>query len=350
MKIQEIDTPALLVDLDAMEHNLACMAGFFADKPAKLRPHFKNHRVISLARRQLEAGAIGMTVSTLREAEILVEHGITEILLANEIAGDLKIRHALEISAYSGLILAVDNASVVRDMGRLSRDRGVGLRVLVDVNLGLDRCGVSNPEAAADLARLAAAEGLQVHGVMGYEGHLQVLKPGPEKNERCRDATGLLLACAEAIRDQGIRAPIVSTGGTGTYYLAGNTPGVTEIQAGTYLVSDTAYVEYGALFRRSLTMLATVVSATDGSAVLDCGLKVISAERGLPCLKGIDGVRLKVLHAVHGLVDCSCSPGCLTVGKHVELWVYYSDGTINLHQKMYGVRGENVEEVFTIER
>jgi D-serine deaminase-like pyridoxal phosphate-dependent protein len=350
MNIREIDTPALLVDLDAMEHNLACMAGFFADRPAKLRPHFKNHRVISLARRQLDAGAIGMTVSTLREAEILVEHGITDILLANEIAGDGKIRQALDISAQCGLILAVDNASVVRDMGRLSRNRDLSLRVLIDVNLGMNRCGVSGIEDAVALAVLAEAEGLRVCGVMGYEGHLQRLQPGPEKGELCAQSAGLLVACANAIRQHDIAATIVSTGGTGTYYLAGNRPGVTEIQAGAYLVNDTGYSDLGVSFRRSLTVLTTVISATNGSAVLDCGVKAVSGERGLPCLKGIDGAKLNALHAVHGLVEITDPSARMTVGQQVELWVYYSDGTINLHQKMYGIRGAAVEEVFTIER
>jgi D-serine deaminase-like pyridoxal phosphate-dependent protein len=286
----------------------------------------------------------------LREAEILVEHGITDILLANEIAGDLKIRHALDLSARSVLIVAVDDASVVRDMGRLSRSRKAPLNVLVDVNLGMNRCGVPTVEAAVDLAKLAAAEGLRVRGVMGYEGHLQVLKPGPEKNDVCARATGLLLACAQAIRREGIAGEIVSTGGTGTHYLAGDAPGVTEIQAGSYLVMDTAYVERGAVFQRSLTVLATVISARNGSAVLDCGVKAMSGERGLPCLKGIDGAQVKALHAVHGLVNIADPSVRLTIGDRVELWVYYSDGTINLHQKMYGVRQGTVEEVFTIER
>jgi hypothetical protein len=113
---------------------------------------------------------------------------------------------------------------------------------------------------------------------------LQVLKPGTEKNELCARATGLLVACAQAIRHEGIAAEIVSTGGAGTYYLAGNTPGVTEVQAGCYLVTDTACVERGAVSRRSLTLLAIVISARNGSAVLDCGVKAISGERGLPCL------------------------------------------------------------------
>ncbi len=351
MKIQELDTPALLVDLDAMESNLDRMAAFFRDKRAKLRPHFKNHKVPLLAWKQLEAGAIGITCATLDEAEVLVNHGVRSILIANEIAGAHPIERLADLSRHGDLIAAVDDARVVADMARTSRRRGIPLSVLIDVDVGLKRCGVAPGEPVRALACAAAASGLCVRGVMGYEGHLQEIAPGEERDAQVREVARSLVVSRQMIEDAGIAgAEIVSTAGTGTYAVSGEVPGVTEIQAGSYLLMDTIYVERRAPFTRSLTVLATVVSRPEpGRAVLDCGVKAISGERGLPAVKDIEGVEVTALHAVHA--PLALRPGvCLEVGQKVELWVRYSDGTVNLHSRMYGVRDGEVEEVFRIER
>lgn len=152
------------------------------------------------------------------------------------------------------------------------------------------------------------------------------------------------------IEKDGIPVEIVSTGGTGTYPVGGVYPGVTEIQAGSYLLMDTLYVTRGSTFTRSLTVLATVVSRPEPNrAVIDCGLKELSAERGLSLVRGMEGVELKALHAEHGLLEIQNSGVSLEIGQRVELWVHYSDATVNLHQRMYGVRNGEIEEVFRIE-
>ena len=148
MMFREIDTPALLVDLDAMESNLNRMAAFFRDRTAKLRPHFKNHKVPLLAWKQLQAGAIGITCATLREAEILVNHGIRSILIANEIAGEEKIDWFADLSRHADLIVAADSERTVSELACVARKRNIRLSILVDVNVGLNRCGVHAGEAA----------------------------------------------------------------------------------------------------------------------------------------------------------------------------------------------------------
>ncbi len=206
MGVACITTPALLVDLDAMEFNLRRMADFFADKPCKLRPHFKNHKAPLLAWKQLRAGAIGMTCATLREAEILVHHGVDNVLIANEIAGDLKAERLAELSRQASVVVAVDNCSSIRDLARAQRNRGSQIQVVVDIDIGLLRCGVQPGEAALKLAECAAGEGLKVCGVMGYDGHFQVMPPSPERDQLVRAGSKSLVdsaALPRGSRDRG---------------------------------------------------------------------------------------------------------------------------------------------------
>jgi len=351
LKKDQITTPALLVDLDAMESNLHCMAAFFRDRACKLRPHFKNHKTPLLALKQVRAGAIGMTCATVREAEILVSHGIGSILIANEIAGDTKAEWLADLSRHASMIVAVDNRGAAADLARAQRDRKTQIEVVIDIDIGLNRCGTQAGEPALDLARFALSEGLKVRGIMGYDGHLQGVAKSPERDELIRQGSKALVDSAALFERAGIPVSIVSTGGTGTHAISGDYPGITEIQAGSYLLMDTIYVNRGAPFQRSLTVLATVISVKEsGHAVLDCGVKAISGERGLPTLKDAPGAQLTALHAEHALIKPEPDSRVkLEVGEKVELWANYSDATVNLHSHFYGVRNGQVEEVYRIE-
>ena len=350
MKLDQVKTPALMVDLDAMEANLRDMANFFSGRPCKLRPHFKNHKTPVLAWKQIRAGAIGMTCATLREAEILVEHGIASILIANEIAGQEKPERLADLARNASVMVCVDNCHSIRDLAAAQRNRKSQLEVLVDVNTGLNRCGVVPGQAALDLARYALEHGLAVRGIMGYEGHLQALPPSPERDEIVRQGAKAIVESAALLESAGIPAPIRSTGGTGTYAVAGDYPGITEIQAGSYLLMDNIYVSRRAPFQRSLTVLATVISTRGSShAVLDSGVKAVSGERGFPTLKDLPGARLSALHAEHAIVELDAQSPSLTPGQKVEVWVHYSDATVHLHSRMYGVRNGELEEIFPIQ-
>jgi D-serine deaminase-like pyridoxal phosphate-dependent protein len=349
-KYAEIETPALLVDLDAMDQNLRTMAQFFGAQSAKLRPHFKNHRVLELAARQMEHGAIGITCARLWQAERLLQIGIRNILIANEVAGETSLRRFVELSREAPVLIAVDNTSVVREMARLARNAKVTLHVLVDVDLGLKRCGMPPGEAAVSLALTVAAEGLAFRGIMGYEGHLQPLVSGPEKQAAVSQAMHSLISTKQQMEASGLRVEIVSCGGTGDYEIAGAYPGVTENQAGSYLLMDTWYAPYAPNFRPALSVLTTVISKTDGArVVLDAGVKAISGERGLPSVKEMPGLKLRALHAEHAPVEILEPVDKLDVGDKLELAVQYHDGTIQLHDRMYGVRNGSVECIFSIE-
>jgi D-serine deaminase-like pyridoxal phosphate-dependent protein len=350
MKLEQITTPALVVDLDAMESNLNSMAAFFRERACKLRPHFKNHKTPLLAWKQIRAGAIGMCCATVREAEILVEHGIGSILIANEIAGVEKPERLAELSRHASVMVAVDNEMSIRDLARAQRSKGTQVEVLIDINIGLNRCGTVAGEPALTLAQCAARHGLAVRGVMGYDGHLQGVAPSPERDEEVSRGSKALVESAALLEGAGIPASVISTGGTGTFAVSGDHPGITEIQAGSYLLMDNIYVGRKAPFQRSLTVLATVISTRGQKfAVLDCGVKAISGERGLPTVKNVPGAQLTALHAEHAPIELDPQAAPLVPGQKVELWVHYSDATVNLHSSLYGVRHGQVEDIFSIE-
>jgi D-serine deaminase-like pyridoxal phosphate-dependent protein len=342
-----IETPALLVDLTAMERNLARMAGYFEKGPTRLRPHYKNHKCPELARRQLAAGAIGITCATVSEADALVRNGIGPVLIANEIAGDPKIRHFVELSRIADVTVAVDSVTAIESLAAASREAHVTLNVVVDIDVGQHRCGVCPGEPAAALARCAIRAGLRMRGLMGYEGRLQ---PGPERMLSAQAGIEKLAASKKLIESQGIRVEIATAGGTSTYSVYGKYPEVTDIQCGSYLLMDTDYPSWCTDFEPALSVLGTVISRTGNERVIaDVGLKAISSERGLPRLKDLDGASLRKLNAEHAIIDIRNPALALAPGDQIEIWAHYSDATVNLHDRLYGIRNGAVAETFRIE-
>jgi D-serine deaminase-like pyridoxal phosphate-dependent protein len=350
MTKQELETPALLVDLSRMEANLERMASFFRDVPAKLRPHFKNHKCPDLAARQLEAGAIGMTCATLREAECLVHHGVRSVLLANEITDGSKMRQLVDLARRAEVIVCVDNEKIVDELARTAANRQTQLSVLVDVDVGAHRCGVPPGEAAVRMARAAVQKGLRFRGLMGYEGGVIRKLPSLEREQAAAAAMRALVGTAASLRQEGITAEILSGGGTGTYSISGRFPGVTEIQAGSYLLMDTDYRKCCTDFDLTLTVLTSVLSKTQGERiVMDAGLKSLSCEHGIPMAKDMPGLSIRRLTAEHGIIDLKDPAAPVDVGDKIEIWVHYSDATVNLHDRIWGVRDGQVEETFRLE-
>jgi D-serine deaminase-like pyridoxal phosphate-dependent protein len=350
MDIGAIDTPALLVDLDTIERNQRQLNEVFAGKTVGVRPHFKNHRVLKLAERQMASGAIGITCARLWQAERLIRSGIRDVLVANEIAGERMIRTFIELSRTAPVIIGVDNAAVVDEMARLAGPERGTLNLVVDFDLGLRRCGVVDAAAGLALSRRVLDAGMHFRGVMGYEGHLQPLPPGPNKERVVKEALAKLVAGKELIERDGIPVEIVSCGGTGDCAIVSEFVGVTEAQPGSYLLMDSWYAPFAPDFQPALTVLATVSSRTDNERlVIDAGVKAISGERGLPSVVGFDGSRLKALHAEHAPIEIIDRKAAPEVGEKVQIRVHYHDGTVHLHQEMYGIRNGAVEEIFQIE-
>jgi D-serine deaminase-like pyridoxal phosphate-dependent protein len=347
----ELDTPALLIDLPAMERNIARMAAFFADKKAKLRPHAKTHKCPIISHKQLEAGnAVGVTCAKLGEAEVLAAAGIKDILIANQIVGPQKIARLMSLARQAEVMVAVDDPINVQQLSAAAVDAGVQLRVLVEVNIGMNRCGVEPGEPALELARrVAEARGLRFMGLQGYEGHLVMHRDLEERRQGTLAAMKRLVETRRLIESSGLEVEIVSGGGTGTYDITGRVEGVDEVQAGSYVFNDVRYRSVGAPFECALTVLATVISRpTPTLAITDAGHKVLTSEFGLPELVGVDGARLVGLSEEHGKLEFRTPNYDLHPGDRVELIPSHGCTTINLFDCYHVIRDGRLEAVWEI--
>lgn len=347
---QEIDTPALVIDMVVMEDNISRMAGYFKGIDADLRPHIKTHKCPIIAHKQLAAGAKGITCSKLGEAEVMIQAGIKDILIANEIVGTRKIKRLMDLAAQADLTVAVDDPENVDHLAGAARAAGVTVGVLVDVNVGMNRCGVEPGQAALDLARkVHRSQGLLFQGLMGYEGHVVGLASFQERSRKGREAMKLLVETKELIERSGLPVQVVSSGGTGTYDISGPYPGVTEIQAGSYIFMDAHYRETGIEFGCALTLLATVVSLhLPDRIITDAGIKTITNDFGMPAVKGREELELVRLNEEHGTIRTIAGKGPLRIGDKIELIPSHGCTTINLHDQYYAMRNGKVEAVFPI--
>lgn len=351
----ELDTPALLVDMDVVERNVNIMADFCRQSGVAIRPHAKIYKATpTFAWMQLRAGAVGLTVAKVSEAEVLAAAGIKSILIANQVVGALKIRRLVNLAAYTELIVAVDSLENIAQLSAAASQRGVELGVLVEIDIGNNRCGVlpfgPAREAAAAVER---APGLKFRGVMGYDGHLAFLEDKDEQRRRSIEAYTLLVGVRDDLICAGFPVEIVSGGGSATYRYAASVQGVTELQAGSYILNDTAYAQSSLPeFGCALTVLATVVSRPDRPdaadvAVLDTGRKSLSLTYGFPQVKSIDG-EVYSMPQEHARLRLAPGAPPLRAGDQVELWVRDANETVNLYDCMYAMRGDTVEAVWDI--
>jgi D-serine deaminase-like pyridoxal phosphate-dependent protein len=326
VRVSELQTPALVVDADAFEHNLSAMASELPG--ARLRPHVKAHKCTALAKHQADAGHRTFTCATIGEVEGMARAGLgDDLLLANEVVDATRLGVVVEAGAR--VTLAVDSEATI--------DAAVagGVReVVIDVNVGLPRCGC-RPEDAGRLADSARSKGLEVRGVMGYEGHVVGLEDRAERIKKVEECMLLLVAAHEVVGGD-----LISAGGTGTYDI--NT-WANEIQAGSYALMDTAYAKLDLPFRQALTVAATIISVSDGWAVADSGLKALGMDHGNP--------------TVNGGTVWFCSDEHLTfapnepvaVGDRVTVVPAHVDPTVAYHDRMHLVRDGEVIDVWPVD-
>jgi D-threonine aldolase len=325
VRISDLPTPALLVERDVLDANLATMSA--ALPGPRLRPHVKAHKTTALARRQAALGHAGFTCATVRECEVLAAAGLgADLLLANEVL-DARRLGAL-VADGARVTVAVDSPETVA-----AAAAGGVREVLVDVDVGLGRCGCA-PERAGELAAVARAAGLSVRGVMGYEGHL-MLVPEPDRARGTAAAMALLTRAAADVGGE-----LVSAGGTGTYRV--NT-WATEIQAGSYALMDTAYGAFGHPFGQALSVLGTVISTSAGYAVADVGLKALGMDHGPPT---IDGAQVRRCSDEH-VSFVPAEP--VRVGGRVRVLPAHVDPTVVLHERMHLVDGDTVLETWPVD-
>lgn len=351
MTFQEIPTPALLVEVPAMERNVRRMADFFAGLSCKLRPHFKAHKTPEIASRQLAAGSCtGLTCATVGEA-VVAATLCDDVLLANEIVDPARCDRVAELAARVRMTVAVDSAVGLERLAAAGDRAGVRIGVLVDVNVGMDRCGVAPGDAAVALARQAVAlRGVSLRGVMGYEGHVQPVGDRVERTRQAQAAMRALIETADRVRRAGLPCEVVSAGGTGTFDISGLVPGVTEIQAGSYALMDTDYARVGVPFEQAVTVLGTVVSRPAADrCVADCGHKSMTKDHGLPRVQGVPGAEVVSLNDEHATLRVP--PGCgLAIGDRVQLIPSHVDPTVNLHDLVYAVDNGTLLGVWPIAR
>jgi D-serine deaminase-like pyridoxal phosphate-dependent protein len=325
-RVSELTTPALLVDAEAFEHNLSAMAAALPGQ--RLRPHVKAHKCTAIAKRQRRAGHVGFTCATLREIEQMAEAGLgDDLLLANEVVDAQRLAPVLARGAR--VTLAVDSELTIDAAAR------AGVReVLIDVNVGLPRCGCA-PEDAGRLADRARASGLRVRGVMGYEGHAMAMTDAEKRMRAVEEAMDKLRAAHERTGGE-----VVSAGGTGSYDINRL---ATEIQAGSYVLMDTAYAKLELPFRQALFVLATVVSVSPAHAVADCGLKALGMDHGNPSIQGAQVWFCSDEHVTFK------PERPVRVGERIRVLPAHVDPTVAYHERMHLVAGDEVLETWPVD-
>ena len=357
MREEDVDTPALLIDLDAFEHNLDHMAELLAPTGARLRAHAKTHKSPVIAGLQIARGAIGQCVQKVAEAEALSWGGIADILVSNEVVGASKLARLAALSRISKVAVCVDDALQVAAIETAAQEAGVRLPVLVEIDVGAGRCGVApGPDAVALAKRIAASKHLIFGGLQAYHGSAQHKRTVEERRTLIGSAVDASRRTVEQLRQQGLDCPIVGGAGTGTFQIESWSGVYNEIQAGSYVFMDADYArnldEAGApvsTFRHSLFVLATVMSAPKRElAVLDAGLKALAVDSGMPTIWQRPDIRYLSASDEHGKLDVGSETTPPKLGEKLRLVPGHCDPTVDRYDWYVGVRGGRVECLWPI--
>jgi 3-hydroxy-D-aspartate aldolase len=348
--VSELDTPCLILDLDAIDHNMRVMADYYAERSSKLRAHSKNHKTPALAHRQIRLGGTvgGVCAAKVSEAEVMVHGGIPSVFITSEIVTRLKINRLCTLAREAEMIVACDNARNARDLSDAAMANGVDLGVIIEVETGLRRCGVQTIEQGVALAKTVhSLPGLTFRGVMSH----QVIAAMPEREDRVVEGRRLIqkvIVLKDAIIAEGIPVEIVSTGETWSYDVAGEISGVTEVQGGSYLVMETSYA-YMAEFQFAGQVLTTIISTPrPGVAVGDAGLKSLTSLRSMPAVANRPGVTVETMYPEHAIFRLAAGVQ-LHVGEQLCLIPAQQDATVSRWDRFIGVRKGKVEAVWDIQ-
>lgn len=355
--VAEIETPALVIDLDALDRNIAKMAEFSRATGVGVRPHAKTHKSADIARRQIAHGAVGQCVQKVGEAEVLVRGGVTDVLVSNQIVGERKLRRLAALARYATIALCFDAPDQVDAASRVARELGVELGGLVEIEVGMERCGVAPGRDAATLARrIADAPNLKFRGLQAYHGRAQHLPTYQERAQAIAFAIDAVRETLAALTAEKLHCEIVGGAGTGTFAIEAASGVYTELQVGSYVFMDTEYARIGndaggpyREFEHSLFVLASVISVPAADrAIVDAGLKSTSGERGPPWVHGRANVECTGISDEHGKLKVGPGAKPLHVGEKVWLIPGHCDPTVNLHDWYVGVRNGRVEALWPI--
>ena len=356
MSLEEVDTPALLIDMDAFEANLSTMAKAANEAGVRLRPHAKTHKCAVIALRQMALGAVGVCCQKVSEAEALVRAGVRDVLVTNEIVGDRKIGHLAALAREAVIGVCVDDAGNVASLDAAAVRAGVTLDVLVEIDVGAHRCGVEPGPAAVELAkRVASASALRFAGFQAYQGSAQHIRDYAERRAAIEAAAAAAASSVALAEQHGLACATVTGAGTGSYVFEAGSGVYNELQAGSYIFMDGDYAknfgEDGApthTFRHALFVYTTVMSAAQsGRAVVDAGLKASSVDSGLPSVLGDPEVRYVSASDEHGKLEIG-GGARVSIGDKLRLIPGHCDPTVNLYDWYVCVRGDRVEALWPI--
>jgi len=352
----DIPTPALLLDLDAFEDNVATMASFVQSKGKAFRPHGKTHKCPEVARALIRAGAIGCCAARLSEAEVFAEFGIPGLLITTAVIGKEKIARAVRLASKApDTIFVVDDRQNVRDINDAAGKRAEPIQLAVDLFFG--RTGIAPGQPAVELAQLIASlPNVTFVGLQSYDGAAAHTAPFDARSARTAMTMGKAAETKAMLERSGIACPLVTGGSTGTYRIDADNPAITELQPGSFVFMD---MEYGTIggpngteyrdFKNSLTVATTVVSRSPGMAIVDGGYKAFSTDRPFtPTAVGLDGVTYGWAGDEHGRLDVANASREVRVGDRIEFLPPHVDPTVNLYDHIYALRGDRVEAVWPI--
>ena len=357
MPLSEVDTPALLLDLDAFERNLSRMAEAAGSNSVRLRPHAKTHKCPIIAIRQMALGAVGVCCQKVSEAEAMVYGGVSDVLISNEVVGLSKLRRLSALTRIAKVAVCVDDATNVKDLSKVAVELSTEIPVYVELNVGSDRCGVEAGEPVLDLARaIEASPGLRFAGLQAYQGRAQHIRDYEERRSAIASAVEKINQSIETLKRHGIACPAVTGAGTGSYEFEARSKVYTELQAGSYLFMDADYArnrdsggKHVSFFEHSLFVYATVMSRPNSSwAVVDAGLKALSVDSGMPTVEGYSGVKFTRASDEHGKLEIT-DPDCpIRLGDKIKLIPGHCDPTVNLYDWFVGIRNSRVEAIWPI--
>jgi len=357
-KILDLPTPCQVLDLDRFEANVEKMSRFARERAIALRPHAKTHKCVEIARRQIAAGAVGISVATMAEAEVMVRGAITGLLITGEMVGEPKISRLMTVVASApDTMVVVDDADNVRDLQRAAEKYGIMLQVLIDLDVGQNRTGIKPGEPALRLAStIAASSNLQLRGICAYAGHVAHVVGFENRRDSSRRAWGLALATRDLLERSGHSVEIMTGASTGTYNIDPEIEGVTELQSGSYVFMDVDYRRIGGRrgdlyddFAPALVVLATVVHRSGNKAVVDAGLKAFATDRTFgPELLDIMGCSYEFAGDEHGRLVLNNASREIKLGDKLRFIVPHCDPTVNLYDRIWCARGESIEGFWSI--
>ncbi|HEV2594581.1 MAG TPA: DSD1 family PLP-dependent enzyme [Sphingomicrobium sp.] len=348
MPVDDIPTPALVVDLDALDLNIERLGLLLAQTGVRSRPHAKAHKCVEIARRQIAQGAIGICCQTVAEVEAFAAAGIVDILLTNEVTDPRKLARLAAISDDTRLGICVDSMMALELIAQ-ARPRRVW-DIYIEVDVGGARCGLKDPIAAVALAREVSRLGLNFAGLQAYNGKIQHLRNAAERKRATANTAAATRVFVQAFERAGLVPGVISGGGTGTVVFDCANGVLGEVQCGTYALMDADYRSLqstpGPKFALALTVLASVIAVASDHVVIDAGLKALAFDSGMPAPRDLDQIAYGNPSDEHGILTAVQGASLPLLGERVHLIPGHCDPTVALHERLYAVRRGMVEEVW----